>query len=202
MPALRAARRAHAAGTATLTVTDRATRNWTRELRQQQDEARDQRILDLWLACQTQEQIAAAVGLTDRQVRSILAEVRANLPELPPPDSLQLFNLWQFGDCDERYGIATFPGRIPGAGSRWNTRSSALRPYPGTSQRDNGTSAGGKTSCRSECPCCRHGAKTESPAGTSLLRRRAQGGRRPGGAAGRGGAGECRHRPASKSVSR
>jgi hypothetical protein len=30
------------------------------------------------------------------------------------PDSLQYYNVWSFGQCDTRYGLKGFPGRIPG----------------------------------------------------------------------------------------
>lgn len=50
------------------------------------------------------------------------------------PDSFQLFNLWQFGNNDDRYGV-DYPGRIPGRGTTidegWRTgglRSALVQP--------------------------------------------------------------------------
>jgi len=99
---------------AALSVNPSSISRWVKDLKQKQDEERNAKIMDMWLACHTQEEIAEAVGLSQKQVSVILADIRKlQLQETYIPDSLQLFNLWNFQSCDDRYGV-DFPGRIPG----------------------------------------------------------------------------------------
>jgi len=97
-----------------LSVSERSVRGWTEDLRRQQDEERERRILDMWLACHTQEDIAAAVGVEQATVsRAVSAMQNGKASEMHTPDSLQVFNLWSFHENDGRFGVE-YPGRIPG----------------------------------------------------------------------------------------
>lgn len=74
---------------------------------------RNARIWDLWLACETEEEIAASADLSERQVRSILAEQKQEIVKLPViPDSLQPYNLWSFTKAAKEFG-EDYPGRLP-----------------------------------------------------------------------------------------
>lgn len=98
-----------------LSVTERAVSNWTQDLRQAEKEERDNKIWEMWLACHTQEEIGETVGLDKSNVGRDLDRLRnGKLSELQhPPDSLQVYNLWNFHSNDDRYGM-DYPGRIPG----------------------------------------------------------------------------------------
>ncbi len=97
-----------------LSVAERTVRDWTEDLRRAADEERDHRILELWLACWTQERIGAEVGVGLATVNRTLANFQnGTSAKMEAPDSLQTFNLWNFHDNDERYGVQ-YPGRIPG----------------------------------------------------------------------------------------
>lgn len=88
---------------------------WVRDLKEKQDEERDTKIWQMWLSCHTEQEIADSVGdLTRQRINQILDNARKfKSEEICIPDSLQLFNLWNFQDCDPRYGM-DYPGRIPG----------------------------------------------------------------------------------------
>lgn len=98
-----------------LSVTERAVSNWTQDLRLAEKEERDSKIWEMWLACHTQEEIAQAVGLADKSsVNKVLDGLKnGKFSEIQPPDSLQVYNLWNFHSNDDRYGM-DYPGRIPG----------------------------------------------------------------------------------------
>lgn len=98
-----------------LSVTDRAIRDWTKALREAANEERDQKIIDMYLACNTWEAIAGVTGYSDKAAALNRFKTLQNgtLSELQPPASLQLYNLWNFHDNDDRYGL-NYPGRIPG----------------------------------------------------------------------------------------
>jgi len=53
-------------------------------LRKDTKAARDQRILDLWMACYSQEEIGEAVGMTSQGVGQILKET-ATVPDVSKP---------------------------------------------------------------------------------------------------------------------
>ena len=58
----------------------------------------------MWLACETEEEIATSADLSERQVRSILAETKQEIAKLPfIPDSLQPYNLWSFSKAVKEY---------------------------------------------------------------------------------------------------
>lgn len=88
---------------------------WTKDIRTQRKNERDQQILDLYLACYTQEEIAEKVKISQKAVSNIIVDSKNSIGgKITTPDSLQYYNVWNFGQCDERYGIKGFPGRIPG----------------------------------------------------------------------------------------
>lgn len=82
---------------------------WTVDLRLAQDNTRDAKIMELWLACKTQEEIAEAVGLERSSVTKIVNKLQ--MQEIHnPPDSLQVFNLWNFAGSGNDL---KYPGQIP-----------------------------------------------------------------------------------------
>lgn len=95
-----------------LSVSRRAVENWTRKLRDAQREEEDILIWDMWLACATQEEIADKLGAERSTIAKRIVNLR-NDAEIHAPDPLQVYNVWQFHQCDPNLGI-NYPGRIPG----------------------------------------------------------------------------------------
>lgn len=85
---------------------------WTTDLQQEQREEEKARIIDLWLQCKTQGEIAHIIGKDQSHVSKIITNFRNEKNHIlsqTPPDSLRVFNLWSFGKAE---GL-TYPGQIP-----------------------------------------------------------------------------------------
>lgn len=102
----REAKKKHLA--AILSVGERTIQGWLSRIDKDAKEARDKRIFDMWLACHTQEDIAEAVGLTDRGVAKIITKQTAELPKVRKPhaDHLveftpPLYNVWKWQNKSE-----------------------------------------------------------------------------------------------------
>lgn len=99
----------------TLAVSVRVVELWFQKKETEKGKLRDERILELWLACKTQEEISKKVDISRSRVSEILENARnGKLSELQEPKSLKYFDVWSFNNCDPAYGIGNFPGRIPG----------------------------------------------------------------------------------------
>jgi ParB-like chromosome segregation protein Spo0J len=97
-----------------LSVSERTIARWVSNIDQAQREERQQRIRDLWLACQTQEEIADAVGLAQQTVADQLQELpdldkwqkavvlaaQFNEQDWSPP----LFDIWNFSKLTNSTG--------------------------------------------------------------------------------------------------
>lgn len=98
-------------------ISRRTIQDWTKDIRQKEDDVRDQKILDLWLRCWTQEEIADETGVTQQTIANKVESITKNskIVEIcnAPPASLDLYDVWTFCACDNRYGDK-YPGRIPG----------------------------------------------------------------------------------------
>jgi ParB-like chromosome segregation protein Spo0J len=57
-----------------LSVSERSVRDWLSRIDKDAKEARDKRIFELWLACWTQEEIAADVGLSGQMINVIVTD--------------------------------------------------------------------------------------------------------------------------------
>jgi hypothetical protein len=97
-----------------LSVSLSIAQKWTAEIRSDETKKRNDVIWELYLQCHTQEDIGQQVGLTSQAIGKILNnETNRKITESFIPDSLQLYNLWHFQSCDDRFGM-NYPGRIPG----------------------------------------------------------------------------------------
>lgn len=107
---------------------DTETRNWiadllsvsidsvydaTKELRKEQKEGQKRDAWNMWLACASQDTIGDTLGVTQRTIGNWVIENLGNYQDFLP-DSLHLYDVWTFSSCDDRYGIAGYPGQIPG----------------------------------------------------------------------------------------
>ena len=84
-------------------MSPRTIRDWLSRIDKDTKERRNKRILALWLACYTQEEIAEAVGITHQAVDLILQEM-AKLPEVAKPAADHLVDrhpvgAWAIGRC-------------------------------------------------------------------------------------------------------
>jgi len=68
--------------------------------------------LKLYLACFSYDEIASVLGVKEETVTGWISDIQS-ADKVRIPDSLQVYNLWQFNDCSSGYGI-DYPGRIPG----------------------------------------------------------------------------------------
>ena len=67
--------------------------DWTQSLREREKEQRDVEVLDLYLQCWTQEQIAEKIELSQMAISKILNKTISTNGESFTPDNLQLYNL-------------------------------------------------------------------------------------------------------------
>jgi len=97
-----------------LSVTNESVYGATKDIRTEQKKGQKQDAWNMWLACQSQTDIASALGVDPSTVyRWIDTCISENFQKCKP-DSLQLYDVWNFSTCDDRYGISGYPGQIPG----------------------------------------------------------------------------------------
>jgi hypothetical protein len=63
-------------------------------------------IIDLYLQCYRQEEIVNKTGESQPTVSRVIQKFKTELLNNPPvPESLQLYNVWNFQNRDTRYGL-------------------------------------------------------------------------------------------------
>ena len=75
-----------------------------------------QKIIELYLKCTPQVEIAEILGLNEAKITRILQNIKNNKMKFlteTPPDSLQVYDVWNFSKLDQQYG-QDYAGRIPG----------------------------------------------------------------------------------------
>jgi len=95
-----------------LAVKESTLSNWLSDLVQEAKEEQKRQIIDLYLQCLTQEEISDKVGISRSRISEIVDKFKSEFSD-KPPESLQLFNVWNFPNRDKRYGL-DFKGAIPG----------------------------------------------------------------------------------------
>lgn len=96
-----------------LAVSERAVQRWTKDVRKAETDALKAEAVDRWLNCETQREIAAAVGVDHKTVAAWLGDFR-QLAETPqPPESRQHFDVWQFATADKDDGAQSYFGATP-----------------------------------------------------------------------------------------
>jgi hypothetical protein len=85
-----------------------------RDARKEKDDQRDQKILNLFLVCHTEQEIVDKLGVPQQTVNRIIQSFTQNgeLAKMgnAPPASLQVSNLWSFDSCDPAFGSEKCPG--------------------------------------------------------------------------------------------
>ncbi len=88
-----------------LSVSERTIRDWLSRIDKDSKEARDKRIFEMWMACSTQEEIAAEVNCDQKTVANVVSGETADLPNFlkskPAAEHLTdfgipLYNIWKF----------------------------------------------------------------------------------------------------------
>jgi len=83
-----------------LSISDRTYRGWTKNKREQLEKDRDSKVIDLWLQCYTQEEIAKQSDISQDTVKNIIKRFTeknengktAEIVNFSP----QLYNIWNF----------------------------------------------------------------------------------------------------------
>jgi DNA-binding NarL/FixJ family response regulator len=85
-------------------VSTRTIENWTRDLREKEKEELERSIFDLWLSCWSQEEIAEKLNVAQQTVSSLINTKMRKISEIgnEPPESLRIYDVWNFSKCDER----------------------------------------------------------------------------------------------------
>ena len=98
-----------------LAVSKHTLEDWTKETRKERREERDKRIMELYLACWSEEEIGELIGLTKQATSDIISKQKGEIAPnfTSSPASLQPYTLLQFKGCDDRYG-REYPDRMPG----------------------------------------------------------------------------------------
>lgn len=88
--------------------------NWLSNIKKEEKEGRNQKILELYLQCKTFEEIEQELTVSHGTVHNAIESVKKSISvENDRPESFQLYNVWSFANRDARYGL-DFEGAIPG----------------------------------------------------------------------------------------
>lgn len=86
---------------------------WTEDLLAERNAEQEAEMLRLYLKMWTQERIAEELGCTQKTVSNALVKIPELEKLLTPPESLKVYDVWNFAKLDKTYG-QNYPGRIPG----------------------------------------------------------------------------------------
>jgi predicted XRE-type DNA-binding protein len=97
-----------------LAVSRDAVERWTKDERQAEKRAIQERAWDLYLNCFSQREIAESIGVSQPTVKEWLDRKSADADFLSPPESRQHFDVWQFATTDrESGGQQSYFGAVP-----------------------------------------------------------------------------------------
>jgi len=85
-----------------LSVSERAFRDWTSNKRKEMESERNEKIIDLYLKCRTQQEIADEVGMPRKTVADIIQRFgeKGNIAEIAKTFQPYLYNVWSLGSND------------------------------------------------------------------------------------------------------
>lgn len=95
-----------------LAVSSSTLSNWLRNVMQEMKEEQKNQIINLYLQCLTYDEICTKVHVSKSTISETVQKFTSELSE-QIPESLQLFNVWNFSKRASQYGL-NFKGAIPG----------------------------------------------------------------------------------------
>jgi len=88
---------------------------WTSDIRATRVKDRNEQILDLYLEGHTEAEIARKLALSRQTASGVIVDAKKAIENrIGIPDPPQIGDVWFFANCDDSYGLAGYPGRIPG----------------------------------------------------------------------------------------
>jgi hypothetical protein len=104
-----------------LSVSVAAVERWTKDTREAEKLAAQDRAYDLWLDCYSQRAIAETIGKEypafadtgQKTINDWLERISANADFRSPPASLQHFDVWSFAKADKDAGAQSYFGALP-----------------------------------------------------------------------------------------
>jgi DNA modification methylase len=104
-----------------LSVDQRTTERWTKDARDIEKDAVQNRAYDLWLDCHSQRAIAKAISdeypafaeITQQTMTNWLNKFTTDAANLSPPESRQHFDIWSFPAADKDAGAQSYFGALP-----------------------------------------------------------------------------------------
>jgi len=95
-----------------LAVSSSTLSNWLRRVIQKMKEDQKDQIINLYLQCLTYDEICTKVHVSKSTISETVQKFKSELSE-QIPESVQLFNVWNFSKRASQYGL-NFKGAIPG----------------------------------------------------------------------------------------
>jgi hypothetical protein len=96
-----------------LSVTESTLETYLRDARRDEKEQQQEKAWDLWLNCQSQPEIAKAVGV-DQATVSRWLNAKSDASDFAlPPDPHMTFDVWNFQKADDDAGTKSHFGRMP-----------------------------------------------------------------------------------------
>lgn len=98
-----------------LSISTRVVNKWNSDIRATREKDRNEKILDLYLEGRNKREIGKQFKLHESTIGKILDGLQKGIDsQIQVPDPPQIGDVWLFSDCDDSYGLAGYPGRIPG----------------------------------------------------------------------------------------
>ena len=88
--------------------------DWLKDEIAKKDDSEKAEILEYYLRCLTEQEIAEKLSTPQQTVNRIITQISENGIMSNPPESVQDYNLWEFNVADDGAGEDGFPGRMPG----------------------------------------------------------------------------------------
>jgi formylmethanofuran dehydrogenase subunit E len=74
------------------------------KLREKEKEELERSIFDLWLSCWSYKEIEEKLSIDDNTIERVIKSQMRKISEMgyEPPESLRIYDVWNFSKCDER----------------------------------------------------------------------------------------------------
>lgn len=96
-----------------LAVSRDAVERWTKDARQTEKQAQQDRAWSMWLDCGSQREVADVLGVSQPTIADWIDKKSADAVFLSPPPSRQHFDIWQFQTADKDSGQQSYFGAVP-----------------------------------------------------------------------------------------